>query len=462
MIKEKQILKVWDKEIRKWYKREKRNKKLPALGSLFGWNDEEVILRNKCAYSEAKINELNNNIGALQRKYIEAAVIALQLNNGAVTFELPLEIAPCDNKCRRSRIKTAKLLRGDYKYVCEVKRSRLITLLADKHNNVLMAGLVFDETNNKEKQLRSHFVEDLYIDYIVSATGSAFNYNDCGAFCIFNGFKSQGTSIMAGRIYSFISKVMHGEGIQENYFEERFSRVGRLYADEFPVFHTNHLFAMPNTTAFFRDTDNQKIPAGIQDSTIDRESKLAELEGMLDAKLMKLPDQQILWSATHCYEDFFYKNESGVHIRTDGVWEKKRKFMALTENEFFSIESMDFRGGIKFDETEGCNEMSDDIFRYLKECLSGLVTGGKKDGKPFSIRMTSNNKYYEVRKAVSVDNIFADLSKHEAKKKYLALIKKYHPEQPDGDAKLFLDVQRMYEEYKVVNNYGYNNSKNGK
>ena len=136
--------------------------------------------------------------------------------------------------------------------------------------------------------------------------------------------------------------------------------------------------------------------------------------------------------------------------------------MALTENEFFSIESMDFRGGIKFDETEGCNEMSDDIFRYLKECLSGLVTGGKKDGKAFSIRMTSNNKYYEVRKAVSADNIFADLSKYEAKKKYLALIKKYHPEQPDGDAKMFLDVQRMYEEYKVVNNYGYNNAKNGK
>ena len=53
----------------------------------------------------------------------------------------------------------------------------------------------------------------------------------------------------------------------------------------------------------------------------------------------------------------------------------------------------------------------------------------------------------KVASAASYGNIFSGLSAEEAKKKHRELVKRYHPDNPTGDAAMFLRITREYEAY---------------
>ena len=52
-----------------------------------------------------------------------------------------------------------------------------------------------------------------------------------------------------------------------------------------------------------------------------------------------------------------------------------------------------------------------------------------------------------VMPSAACGNIFSGMSAEEAKKKHRELVKQYHPDNPTGDAAMFLRVNREYEAY---------------
>ncbi len=53
----------------------------------------------------------------------------------------------------------------------------------------------------------------------------------------------------------------------------------------------------------------------------------------------------------------------------------------------------------------------------------------------------------KVAPSATCGNIFSGMSKEEAKKRHRELVKRYHPDNPTGDAAMFLRVNREYEAY---------------
>ena len=54
---------------------------------------------------------------------------------------------------------------------------------------------------------------------------------------------------------------------------------------------------------------------------------------------------------------------------------------------------------------------------------------------------------HKMAPSTACGNIFSGMSKEEAKKKHRELVKQYHPDNPTGDAAMFLRITREYEAY---------------
>ena len=390
--------------------------------------------------SEKAAKKINDNIrSAVWEESVRRALVALRYNNGAVFFELPYRVGCNYNK--------TKYIHGNHESTRMYNRSA-----GPKADEMFWNGIVFKYTNFGDINVQFLAKKQCNNEIIVSV-GERFKETYC---CEFRGFRTGSVEELAKRITDFIEAVsIFKLGREDEKYTGSEDAFNKLYTGRKQLGIRPYYFNRSVLT--YRDPDSEDIPADVEGYEFDKDALWEELMKYINVKDTMYPSYQLNWSVLNKFSDFCKLDEYMNYHLTSESYEKKTEFLSYVYTTIVNGFLIRFPKKKDLKKYLGYNRMPTDVYDYISILdREKAVSGFGPDWEPFDADVMElkdlvieiNNNFRADSKPYPHLQLFPDnLSDEELKALYIQYSKLLHPDQVNGNERLF---RSMKDEYEVV------------